>query len=674
MQHAINYTVHNCNKQRPAPSYFSNRLARQNFPLPMPASAAACNSQDYEAFGYDPNGNRTSLQRRDGQSLSFTYDALDRETQKVVPNAPSTTNGYAVYTSYDLAGRVLSATFTSTSGLGVYYGYDAAGRMTSEATFGKALTYTYDAASNLASMAWPDGVIQANTMDGANRLTATGISGQAAVSLSFGYDAVGRMAALTRGNGANSTLAYDTADRLTSLAHVFTNPVANVAYGVSFTPAGQISTRTLSNLTYRWPSTQVQVQAKAYDGLNRDATIVAASGYDLTGNVRADGVHALVYDEENKLRSASAPASATFTYDPLGRLATMAISGGATTQFLYSGPDLVAEYDGSSNLLRRYVDGPGVDDPEIWLEGSGVTSASARFLHKDRQGSVVGWSDATGTQQATYTYGPWGEPNTWAGSRFRYTGQIALPELSLYHYKARIYDPVAGRFMQTDPVGYKSDMNLYGYVHDDPLNLTDPTGETCVIANGWSSYCMRAHEYAGFDSMVGSKTRFFGAASMTTRMLADLDMPIGNNVISTTTRSFMGGLSRDLQGMNEREALAIEHGRLGGSNLDARMVHAEQTSVQGHLDSLARSDPSGYGKVISEVNGLLNGKNAASMAGSLYGDDRHYQSVLNGVRTSLGRDIDFAKQGDREAIGNALIKDLRNSGACATTGSRIPTC
>jgi YD repeat-containing protein len=81
--------------------------------------------------------------------------------------------------------------------------------MTSEATFGKALTYTYDAASNLASMAWPDGVVQANTIDGANRLTSTGITGQAAVSVSFGYDAVGRMTALTRGNGANSTLAYD---------------------------------------------------------------------------------------------------------------------------------------------------------------------------------------------------------------------------------------------------------------------------------------------------------------------------------------------------------------------------------------------------------------------------------------------------------------------------------
>lgn len=40
----------------------------------------------------------------------------------------------------------------------------------------------------------------------------------------------------------------------------------------------------------------------------------------------------------------------------------------------------------------------------------------------------------------------------WTGSRFRHTGQIALPEASLYHYKARVYDRVLGRFLQTDPV------------------------------------------------------------------------------------------------------------------------------------------------------------------------------------------------------------------------------
>jgi uncharacterized protein RhaS with RHS repeats len=46
----------------------------------------------------------------------------------------------------------------------------------------------------------------------------------------------------------------------------------------------------------------------------------------------------------------------------------------------------------------------------------------------------------------------------------------------LYYYKARIYHPTLGRFLQTDPVGYKADLNIYAYVGNDPYNKTDPTG------------------------------------------------------------------------------------------------------------------------------------------------------------------------------------------------------
>ncbi|MGD8325916.1 MAG: RHS repeat-associated core domain-containing protein [Sphingomonadales bacterium] len=62
------------------------------------------------------------------------------------------------------------------------------------------------------------------------------------------------------------------------------------------------------------------------------------------------------------------------------------------------------------------------------------------------------------------------------GSRFQYTGQIAISEVGLYYYKARFYAPSLGRFLQADPLGYVDGLNFYTYVGGDPVNLTDPTG------------------------------------------------------------------------------------------------------------------------------------------------------------------------------------------------------
>jgi len=61
-------------------------------------------------------------------------------------------------------------------------------------------------------------------------------------------------------------------------------------------------------------------------------------------------------------------------------------------------------------------------------------------------------------------------------NNLRYTGREFDTETSLYYYRARYYDPQAGRFISEDPIGFEGGPNFYNYVDNDPTDYEDPLG------------------------------------------------------------------------------------------------------------------------------------------------------------------------------------------------------
>ncbi len=105
---------------------------------------------------------------------------------------------------------------------------------------------------------------------------------------------------------------------------------------------------------------------------------------------------------------------------------------------------------------------------------------------------------------------------------FGYTGREYDADTGLYHYRAREYDPVAGRFLQEDPIWYASgDMNVYRYVLSNPVRYRDPSGNAATEYACFAEFAAGAGTAVGAGSGIGLASVFFNTSAQLSAALGD---------------------------------------------------------------------------------------------------------------------------------------------------------
>ncbi|HKV61868.1 MAG TPA: hypothetical protein VJO16_08145 [Candidatus Acidoferrum sp.] len=288
---------------------------------------------------------------------------------------------------------------------------------------GISTNYTYDSLSRLLSVLHQSGT---TTLDGAiytvdNAGNRTSKADQlAGVTSNFTYDSIYELTGVTQGTNTTESYSYD--------------PVGN-------------RTASLGVASYTTNASN-EMTANSNASFTYDDDGNTASKTDSTGTTNYS------WDFENRLTSVTLPGSGgtiSFAYDPFGRRIKK-VTPSATSIFAYDGDNLIEEANSSGSVVARYSQGLNIDEPLAMLR-----SGSTNFYDADGLGSITSLSNTAGALAQTYTFDSFGKQTGSSGSLtnpFQYTAREFDPETSLYYYRARYYDGVAGGHAGSDLPGF----------------------------------------------------------------------------------------------------------------------------------------------------------------------------------------------------------------------------
>lgn len=212
-----------------------------------------------------------------------------------------------------------------------------------------------------------------------------------------------------------------------------------------------------------------------FDDFNLTDLASQATSSDERGNATVGDANA--YDAENRLiHFVQGTMTVDYTYDAFGRRIKKHVNDNGTIseeRYYYDGDDVLLDMDSAGNVTRSYVNGLGIDE-KLTVEQGG----SKAFFLTDALGSTRELIDPSSTVQTRLNYEAFGKANALVNNvptRYQFTGREKDMEVPLMYYRARMYDPITGRFTGRDPVGVGG-KSLYPYAENNPPVHIDPTG------------------------------------------------------------------------------------------------------------------------------------------------------------------------------------------------------
>ena len=202
--------------------------------------------------------------------------------------------------------------------------------------------------------------------------------------------------------------------------------------------------------------------------------------YDATGNIVKDDKHTYTYDSRNRLTAIDSNVTYQYNYD--NRRVSKTVNG-VKTYFVYDGHMLIGEYQlNLSNDSRQeflYLNSTPIATlkPQMNYRVYSDHLDTSRRVATDDEDAEIMWK---------WESKPFGESEATGELTFnlRFPGQYFDGETGTHYNINRDYNPVTGRYIQSDPIGFDGGLNGFGYVNGQPTSAFDPNGQFLIFIGG----------------------------------------------------------------------------------------------------------------------------------------------------------------------------------------------